>query len=145
MKSFILFFSLFASAFTTKSFASDGIVNPAVLKSFETTFASAKEVGWSVTHDLYKAEFDLDGQHITAFYHMDGTMAAFTRNITTIQLPLNLQTTLKSEYDNYWITGLFELSNDDGVFYYVTLENADMQLVLKSENSIWNTFQKQRK
>lgn len=145
MKSLVIAFTLAASVFAKTSYANDGTITPAVLKSFEATFATATEVDWTVTEDLYKAHFLMDGQHITAFYRTDGTMAAFTRNISVRQLPVTLQASLKHDYKEYWVSGLFELSNDEGVQYYITVENADNKLVLKAMGSNWSPFQKTRK
>lgn len=146
MRTFMILFALVASITTKSSFANDGTaVAPEVLKSFQSRFAAAEEADWSVTADLYKVQFVLDGQHITAFYKSDGTMAALTRNISTGQLPLALQTTLKNEYKAYWISGLFELSNDEGAQYYVTLEDSGSKVVLKSSAATWSVFQKERK
>ena len=145
MKSIVIAFTLLTSVFTKSSFANDGIVNPEVLKSFQTTFATAKNADWSHSDDLYKVQFALEGQIITAFYRHDGTMAALTRNISFYQLPVSLQAGIKNEYKDYWMADLLEVSNDEGAQYYVTLENADTRLVLKSTSGTWSSFQKQRK
>lgn len=146
MKMLVIAFTLFATVFTKSSFANDGIITPdPVLKSFQSTFAAAENADWSLTEDFYKVNFALNGQYITAFYKPDGAIAAITRNISSVQLPITLQTTLKKDYKGYWMAGLFELSNDEGVQYYATLENADTKLVLKSSSTTWTTFQKQRK
>jgi hypothetical protein len=73
-------------------------------------------------------------------------MIAMTRFISSLDLPLSLQTNLKKEYGNYWISDLFELSNSEGTSYYITLENADTKVVLKSGgNENWNTYRKSTK
>ena len=146
MKQLAIALTLAASVFTTSSFANDGIGTPVgVLKSFQTTFAAAKDADWTSSEEFYKVKFALDGQYITAFYRADGTMAALTRNISFFQLPVSLQANLKNEYKQYWIAGLFELSNDESVEHYVTLEDADTRLVLKSASAKWSAFQKERK
>lgn len=145
MKMFVIAFTLLASVITTTSYASDGTVTPEVLKSFQSKFTTAKNADWSVAQDLYKVQFLLDGQCLTAFYKEDGTMTAVTRHIPPVQLPVSLQTILKNDYSEYWISDLFELSNDEGVQYYVTLEDADTQVVLKSVATSWSVFQKNRK
>ena len=145
MKTVIIALTLFASVCTTSSYAGEGPVTPEVLKSFQEKFSAAKNAGWSLTQDLYKVQFSLNGQSVTAFYKADGTMAALTRHLSPLQLPVNLQALLKSDYSEFWISGLFELSNDEGVQYYATLENADITLVLKAETASWNVFQKSRK
>lgn len=145
MKMLVIAFTLFASVFTKSSFASDGIVTPEVLKSFQNKFATATNADWSQTEGFYKVDFAMDGQYITAFYKYDGTMTAFTRNLSSLQLPVSLQTALRNDYKGYWIAGLFELSNDEGVQYYVTLEEANSTMILKSLAGTWSTFKKQRK
>ncbi len=71
---------------------------------------------------------------------------AMTRNITTSQLPIALQTTIKNEYTAFWISDLFEIANEEGTSYYITLENADTKLVLKStNNAAWSKYQKNHK
>lgn len=145
MKKYVIAFTFLASVLTTSSYASDGTVTPEVLQSFQSKFSNAKNADWSATQDFYKVQFVLNGQFVTAFYKPDGTMSALTRNISPLQLPVNLQALLKNEYNGYWIAGLFELSNDDGVQYYATLEDADTQVVLKSASASWSVFQKQRR
>ena len=72
-------------------------------------------------------------------------MIAITRNISSTQLPISLQTNLKNNYEGFWISDLFEVANEEGTTYYVTVENADTKLILKSSNSDWVTYQKERK
>lgn len=146
MKPLFILLTVAASFFTKTSIANDEIVSPTVLKSFQSSFANAKEVDWSLSKTLYKASFALDGIYITAFYNSDGSMVAMTRNISLSQLPLTLQTDIKKEYSAFWISDLFEIANEEGTSYYITLENADTKLVLQSNsNSGWTKFQKTQK
>jgi hypothetical protein len=69
-----------------------------------------------------------------------------TRYISSFQLPLNLQSSLRKSYSNYWISDLFELANHDGTGYYVTLETADVKIILKStDGSNWSVYEKTQK
>jgi hypothetical protein len=145
MKAILIAVVLLAGT-VTKSFAYDGgTVNPVVLKSFKSTFTNATEVDWSYAKELYKAVFFLDGRAVTAYYNTDGTLAVLTRHITSAALPVILQTALKYNYKGKWIADVYEVTSDAGVTYYVTLEDADSKLVLNSNGSLWNTFQKGRK
>jgi hypothetical protein len=73
-------------------------------------------------------------------------MAAITRNITLAQLPVTLQAGIKKDYEKYWVSELFEITSEGATQYYVTLENADEKVVLKSASAMdWNKFQKARK
>lgn len=145
MKPILIAVALLAGTFT-KSFASDGpIVEPVVLKSFHSTFANATEVDWSTSQDFYKAVFFLNGQYITAYYNPDGTMQALSRHISAATLPVILQTALKNDYKDQWVSDVLEVTNDGGVKYYVTMEDASQKIILKSSSTTWSTFQKQRK
>jgi hypothetical protein len=132
---------------TLSSFAAgEETVASKVLTAFEKDFVGARETAWTITRDYYKAVFLFNGQQVSAFYNADGNMIAMTRFISSLDLPLSLQTNLKKEYGNYWISDLFELSNSEGTSYYITLENADTKVVLKSGgNENWNTYRKSTK
>jgi len=146
MKSLIIAFSLLLSVATTSSFANETTVTPKVLKSFNSTFNNAKQVAWTVTESFYKADFEMNGQYVTAFYLSDGTMAALTRNITLAQLPVTLQADLKNNYDGYWVSDLFELTTENSTQYYITVENGSEKVVLKSASNInWTSYKKDKK
>jgi len=147
MKQFILTLTVMLSVVGMSSFAAgDEKVSPAVLQSFKTNFKNATEVEWKAKENFYQAQFALNGQYISAFYDCEGKMIALTRNISTTQLPIGLQTSLRTEAEGYWISDLFEVSNEDGTSYYVTLENAETKVVLKSAGTgDWASYQKQRK
>lgn len=145
MKSlFILILAL--SAFSLTSNATE-VVSAKVLKSFQSTFTQATEAEWTITENYYKVQFLLNGQTISAFYNEEGKLITATRNISSLQLPIILQTELKKEYNNYWITDLFEMSSDYGAEYYLTLEDADNKTILKSSagSNSWTVYLKLRK
>ena len=142
----LLILMLALSSFSLTSNATD-VVSAKALKSFQTTFTQATEAEWTITENYYKVQFLLNGQTITAFYNEDGKLISVTRNISSLQLPIILQTELKKEYNNYWITDLFEMSNDYGAEYYLTLEDADNKTILKSSvgSNAWTVYLKLRK
>ena len=87
----------------------------------------------------------MNGQFITAFYDAAANLVAVTKNISPLQLPVTLQASLKNSYCDYWISELFELSNENGTSYYVTVEDGDSKLTLKSSGTNWTTYKKSRK
>ena len=146
MKKTMLALALFITVGITTVFASDENVSKQVLNSFKTEFATAEEVTWSTGSNYYKAAFTLNGQKVFAFYSFEGELMGLARYISSLQLPINLLTELKSEYGTYWITDLFEVNNAEGTQYYITLEDADSIGKLKSsDSSKWNSFDKKRK
>ena len=131
---------------TLCSFAREGNVSSKVLDAFKTEFGSAKEVAWTEGSNYYKAAFIFNDQHVSAFYSTDGELIGVTRYISSLDIPISLQASLKKGYSNYWISDLFEMSNSDGTSYYITLENADTKIILKaSAGERWSVYTKSAK
>jgi hypothetical protein len=145
MKRLLVTLTIALSLISLSSFANGEDVSPMAIKSFNSSFKNATEVNWTVSNSYYKVYFALNGQYVSAFYDAEGKMIALTRNISSLQLPIALQADLKKNYDSYWISDVLEVANEEGTSYYITLETADTQLVLKSNSDSWNTFKKQRK
>ncbi|MBO9199967.1 MULTISPECIES: hypothetical protein [Niastella] len=121
-------------------------VNERIIKSFEKEFAGAQNVQWLTTKDFVKVTFILNEQVVYAFYEQNGNLLGVTRNIVSGQLPISLLTDLKKNYSTHWITDLFEMASNHENVYYVTLENSDQKLVLKSNGTTgWEVFRKERK
>jgi hypothetical protein len=126
--------------------AGEETVSSKVLTAFESDFVGAKEVAWTSSRDYYRADFIFNGQHVNAFYGTEGGLMAMTRYISSLDLPLSLQANLKKDYSNYWISDLFEVSNGEGTSYYITLENADSKVIMKSASGEgWKTYKKNTK
>jgi hypothetical protein len=145
MKRFLITLTVLFSLISMSSFASDSKVDSRVLKTFESSFKNATEVNWTVSNNFYKANFSLNGQYVAAYFDASGNMIAITRNISSTQLPISLQNNLKNNYEGLWISDLCEVANEEGTTYYVTVENADTKLILRSTGSAWATYQKLRK
>ena len=60
------------------------------------------------------------------------------RNIVSTELPAALLTGIRTDYKDYWITECHEDSKKNRAEYFVTLENADQTVQLKSsDKSLW--------
>jgi hypothetical protein len=124
----------------------DENVNQKALTTFNQKFADVKNVSWYKAENYYKATFKLNDQVLTAFITDEGEWMGVSRNLLSYQLPIKLQTQLKKEYGQYWISELFEFGTEDDTFYYVVVENADQKLTLKtSASGDWTTFKKVKK
>jgi hypothetical protein len=139
--------TLAVTIITLSSFAGEVKVSSKVLDAFQTEFAAATDVTWSEGNNFYKAAFLFNGQHVSAFYNMEGELIGTTRYISSLDLPIGLQANLKKSYANYWISDLFEVSNSEGISYYITVENADNKIVLKSAigDANWKVYKKSTK
>jgi len=129
------------------SFANnDESINEKAAQSFKKEFAQAKDVSWQKSGDMFRATFSLNERVLFAYYNQSGDLMAITRNITTDQLPIALQTLLRKNYTEYWVSDLFEMVSGGQTSYYITVENADHKVVLKSEDfGSWSTYRKEKK
>ena len=146
MKKIMMMLAMVLTIGTTYAFTGEEVVNKQALSAFKAEFAGATDAAWSVGTEYYRVSFTLNDQKLFAFYSTEGEFMAVSRYISSLQLPLNLQSSLKRFYNNYWVTDLFELARNNGTGYYVTLENADSKIVLKStDGSDWSVYQKYKK
>lgn len=146
MKKIMMTLALALTLSSMYAFTGEEAVNKHALAAFKSEFNSAKDVDWTVAKDYYRVNFTMNDQKLFAYYTMNGEFMAVSRYISSFQMPLNLQTNLKKSFSKYWITDLFELANQDGTSYYVTLETADTRLVLKStDGNNWTLYQKTQK
>ena len=146
MKKIMLMLALVFTIGTSFAYTGEEAINKQALNAFKKEFAGATEAAWTVGDNFYKVTFSLNDQQLFAYYNVQGDFIAVTRNISSLQLPLSLQTSLKRSYNNYWISDLFEVAKNDGTTYYVTLETADAKIILRSaDGSDWSVYQKSKK
>ena len=146
MKKLIIAVAVFLTITTGTAFANPTAVNPKVIKAFNTEFVSVNDVTWTTGNDFYKASFIYNSKHVFAYYSLDGKFMGLTRLMATSELPMMLQTSIKKNYTDMWVTDLFELANAEGTTYYLTVEDADNIMIVKSSGgSDWITFKKTKK
>lgn len=143
MKRIVLTLAIAVS--TLSAFAGEE-VSPKVLNAFNNEFKTAKDVEWTIGTDYFRATFTYNEKHVFAYYNVNGELMGLTRYIIPADLPMLLQAELKSKYNEYWISDLFEVANSEGTAWYVTLEDADSKLVLKAiDAKSWNSYRKIKK
>src|SRR3979411_2366390 len=145
MKKIMIALVMFFNVMKTSAFANEGTVNQEVLNAFKIEYSSAKDVSWTVGDNYYKASFTMNDQKLFAFYAVDGEFLALTRYISSVQLPESIQSNLRKQFKEKWITDLFEVVNGEGTMYYATLENADTKVILKSGTGYWSLYRKEDK
>ena len=143
MKTVLLFAALLWAAASNQSFASDGNVNPGVLRTFQINFGQITDVKWSVVDQLYRADFEVDGEATSAFFSPeDGSMVACSRYLKISELPRTLQRSLAEAAASGAITEVFEVQSDAGTDYYATVQNDRKTVVLKAAAAKWNVYKK---
>lgn len=147
MKKTILLLSIVLVSFTAFSFAADApVISKNVISSFNKQFSNARDIKWELQANFVKAQFSINDMVLFAYFNNSGELIAVTRFISPSQLPLEILTSLKKSYAEYWVSDLFEIQTESGTSYYATIENAIQVIVLKSEGtSGWQTFQREKK
>lgn len=142
-----LILALLLTACTSYSFASKtDELSRQVKASFKKEFRNAEIVSTEVNGKFTKLTFRMNNIVLFAFYSDNGNLLAVVRNILSSQLPLTLMLDLKKDYAGYWITELFELNGDGQNCYYVSLENANSTLILRSvDNDNWEVYKQTSK
>jgi hypothetical protein len=147
MKNKILLWTLVLMMSFSTSFAGTITgINEKITESFKKDCATAEDVQWEKSSSFVKATFKLSGQIMFAYYSEEGSLMAVSRNITATQLPIGLLNEVKKNYREFWISDLFEIAMNNETAYYITLQNGDYTLVMKSNGgSSWDVFKKERK
>jgi hypothetical protein len=128
------------------AFAADENVNKKVLDAFHNDFAAVAQVEWTAGNNYYRAAFIYNNKHVFVYYNTEGEMLGMTRYISSMDLPMSLQSSLKNNYGAYWISDLFEVAKHETTTYYLTVENADSKVILKSAGGgDWETYKTSKK
>lgn len=128
------------------AFAGEIKIDKRVQKAFEHEFTGAANVKWSTFEDYIKVDFSLNDVPLIAVYSSSGEKLAVIRNIQFSILPMVLQFQQKKHYSDYWISQLFEVVNEEGTHYYLTVENANEAIRLVShESGSWEMIGKDDK
>jgi hypothetical protein len=111
--------------------------------AFHKDFQNGQIIGSQVHKNFTKLTFKMNEIILFAYYSDNGQLLAVTRNILSTQLPIALQLNLKKDYSKYWITELFEINGEGQNCYYISMENADTKLTLRSNgDDTWEVYEK---
>jgi hypothetical protein len=142
IKTFALVALLFTATSTFATTPADDS-NNTVTVAFHKDFKKAELIATETRPNFSKLTFRLNGVILYAFYSDAGQLLAVTRNITSNQLPLQLLLEVKKDYSDFWITDLFEITSDGATNYYITVENANSRVTLRSNGADnWELYKK---
>ncbi|HEX6849667.1 MAG TPA: hypothetical protein VF144_21920 [Chitinophagaceae bacterium] len=132
MKKLIILTCLFATLSVAASNPPE--VNEKVLKAFNQTFVKATDVVWNEVQNLYEASFKQSEIISRAIYDAEGNLLRTTRYYSQENLPINILTKLHKKYAGKSIYGITELSTEDEVSYYVTLQDEKNWYIIQADN-----------
>lgn len=121
----LLFAGIAASAGTTP--------NEKVLKAFKETFANAEKVVWNDVGDQFQANFWENSINVRAKYDDDGNLVETIRYYYEKNLPPLIQTKLKKKYPSRKVFGVTELSTQDAVNYYISMNDEKNWYTVQSD------------
>jgi hypothetical protein len=139
--------AMFLTVGVSSSFATPtDNMNAQVRASFRKDFSNAQLMNEEVTKQYTKLTLKMNDMVLYAFYADNGDLLAVTRNIRTSQLPIKLLLQLKKSYNDYWISELFEMNAEGQNSYYITVENANTKVTLRSvSSSDWELYERTAK
>jgi hypothetical protein len=116
------------------------------IESLKKEFPSATDISLQANADFEMASFKLNGTVMFAYFTREGELKAVIRNILSDELPLLLYNDLKSNYQQFWISSLYEAVNDGESHYFMILEDSEHRILMKSVNAtIWIVEAKAKK
>jgi hypothetical protein len=140
MKKIILSMAIALAVFST-AFAKPDSINDRAVAAFQKDFHKASQVEWTSTNNYVMASFLMDNETQFAYYDFQGNLIGVVHHILTSSLPADLSKDIKKHYSNYWVSELFQITTDQGVFYYIRLKNADETIALTTEGgNSWQRF-----
>jgi WD40 repeat protein len=116
-----------------------------ITASFKKNFRNAELLSTDIGKDYTRLSFKMNGMILSAYYSDNGELLAITHNIQSTQLPLQLLMQVKRNYASYWISDLFEYNANGSSTYFLTLENANSKITLRSNDGDWETYNKTSK
>jgi hypothetical protein len=111
-----------------------------IQQNFEKEYASVQVLNWEENEYYYAVNFKKGEQYLKAYYSIEGEKIGWTKNIGAFELPTGLYASIQNDYQNYWITDLFQIELNQETTYYLVLENADEKIFLKNEDETWFTY-----
>jgi hypothetical protein len=135
MKKTILSIAIVLALFSTAFANHPDSYSKNAVASFQKDFKMASEVSWAETTNYIRATFHIDKQTLYAYYDFQGNLVGLVHHMLTTSLPDDLQKQIKRGYGDYWVSELFQVSFEDGTYYYIELKNADETIVLRTEGT----------
>lgn len=144
MKKLITLACIFATL--TVAAANPPEVNEKVLKAFEQTFVTAKDVVWHESENSYEARFKQSEIVTRASYDKEGNLLYTTRYYGEEMLPINILTKLKKKFIGKTVFGITESATENDVNYHIVLQDDKNWYIVKADGmGFMELFKKYRK
>ena len=135
MKKKLLMITLLAGIFSASVLNASAEISQKALQSFHAVFGDAKNVKWTELNDRYLVSFMQNDVLVKASYDKDGNLLSSMRYYKEQHLPLNILYKVKKDYPAKTIDIVTEISNADGIVYFIQLKDNKGWTILKSDQS----------
>ena len=104
--------------------------------AFTKQFPGASNVKWTTTEEGYlKATFLWVEHQTVAYYDENANFLGSARGLFYTQLPLMVVKSINDRFEDGVIIHVMEISNQDGVFYLIALEQKDYKYKVRINSS----------
>ncbi|HVZ56672.1 MAG TPA: hypothetical protein VG870_08445 [Chitinophagaceae bacterium] len=108
-------------------------VNEKIMRAFKQTFSLAQDVVWHQQGQVYQASFWQNDINIRAKYDEGGNLLQTIRYYAERNLPPNILAHLKNKYGNRSVFGVTEVTSENEVTYFVTMQDARHWYTVKAD------------
>jgi hypothetical protein len=110
--------------------------DPTTESVFANQFTGAQNVKWTELENGYhRVFFTFNGTAVEAFYNGDAELVATVRNIFYNQLPMRVIQTMGIKFADAVVIEVKEITNTEGTYYKILLEQKDKKYNLKVSGS----------
>ena len=136
MKRIIITLGLFCLLIGS-AFANEIKVSNTILRSFASTFTTAKDVKWSQAEGFLIAEFTSEEGKQFAYYSQAGELVVVAQAIEFRELSAAQQKNLKQMTGEFHITALYKMDNNEDIRYFAVLESATKKMIVSTTGKKW--------
>jgi hypothetical protein len=110
-------------------------VNEKVLKAFNETFKDVRDVNWHETGNQYMVYFIKDDIRYNVTYDKDGKFLGSKRYYYEDRLPMQIVLRIKKRFRDKSISSVTEILDENGLYYFISLEDDKALWILKVNNN----------
>jgi len=105
--------------------------------NFSKENPDAKDVKWEQEGDYYQAEYEVNGKEKEISYDKDGNVVAVETEIDAKDLPENVHSYMKENYNDAEMEEACELKHDNETYYMVEVEtgNGETELTFDAKGN----------
>jgi hypothetical protein len=102
-------------------------------ETFNKEFKGATNVSWTKKGEYQEARFVFHEHTFVAYFTDEGELLGTVRDVLFQALPLSVLKTFERQYPAAYYVMIHEVVNEDGTYYWLTLEKGNRRYHVKSD------------